>query len=637
MKSGVRGGLASGFGLGLTLGVMFLSYSLGFWYGGKLVADDLEANCQENCFKGGNAVAVFFSVVIAAFSLGQAGPPLTSFLKAGASADDLCGLIDRKSLIDPSDTHGKKDVKLNGDVVFKNVHFRYPSRPEKPIFGGIDLHIPAGQTVALVGGSGCGKSTAIQLVQRFYSPDQGQVLIDGIDLQDFNLRWVRDQMSLVSQEPRLFARSITENIRDGRLTATTQDVEKAALNANALSFISQFPEKFDTFVGEGGSQLSGGQKQRIAIARAILRDPTILILDEATSALDNESEKIVQNTLDSLIASRKRTTIIIAHRLTTIRNADRIIVLDNSTGDGAVVAEQGSHDELMAIPDGLYQNLVKSQKLQGEVETSVMRKLTRDSSIESQLNANVEKKLSNLLRKASSLGGKPTVDPIPLAKVENKVVEDKLMGPQPPSYWRVMSILRPHWFHLSIGVLGSIVAGLTFPVFAIIYSEFIGVYGNPDPQKIRDDSSFWALMFVALAAACFISSIMQRGFMEWAGQHLVRELRALAFERMLYQDMSYFDHPDHTTGSLSQILSSDILLVKGWSGDNLGIIIQNVTCMVAGLIIAFLANAKLAAVSLAAFALMVPASAAKMKFMQGSTKEIKEGAQVGSASENIYH
>lgn len=226
-------------------------------------------------------------------------------------------------------------------------------------------------------------------------------------------------------------------------------------------------------------------------------------------------------------------------------------------------------------------------------------------------------------------------------------------GPKPPSYWRVMSLLKPHWVHVSIGIigkyyfhfhtlrlrfikthyglfsiLGSIIAGMTFPVFAIIYSEFINVYFLPDPQEIRDKSSFWALIFVALAGSCFISAVMQKGFMEWAGQHLVRELRAMTFKKMLYQDLSYFDHPDHSTGSLSQILSSDVLLIKGWSGDNVGIIIQNVTSMVAGIIIAFTANAKLAAVALAAFLLMIPASAARMKFMKGSSKEIEEGAQV---------
>ncbi|XP_055388386.1 LOW QUALITY PROTEIN: ATP-dependent translocase ABCB1-like [Condylostylus longicornis] len=555
-KQGVKGGLSMGFGLGLTLGVMFLSYSLG-------------SRCEgDSCFRGGNALAVFFAVIIAAFSLGQAGPPLTSFLKAGASAEDLLALIDRKSKIDVYDKSGKTDVNIKGDVVFKNVHFHYPSRPEKQIFNGINLHIPAGKTVALVGGSGCGKSTIIQMVQRFYDPDEGEILIDGVAVKDYNTTWIRDQMSLVSQEPRLFARSIAENIRDGRLGATIDEVQSAAKNANAWSFISEFPEKFDTFVGEGGSQLSGGQKQRIAIARAMLRDPAILILDEATSALDNESEKVVQSTLDALVAARKRTTIVIAHRLTTIRNADLIIVLDNSNGNGAVVAEQGRHDELMAIPNGIYQNLVNAQKLQGVLET-IPRTLTRE---ESDMKNGIEKKLSTIYQKRST-SFKPVEEPA-FTSIE-KPSKKKSSGLKPPSYWRVMSLLKPYWFRVTIGVL-----------------------------------------------------VMQRGFMEWGGQDLVRTLRSLAFEKMLYQDMSFFDHPDHTTGTLSQILSSDVLLIKGWSGDNIGIIIQNVASMVAGVIIAFTANAKLAAVALAAFLVMIPASAARMKFMKGSTKEIEEGAEV---------
>ncbi|KAK7008941.1 multidrug resistance protein 1 [Biomphalaria glabrata] len=258
-----------------------------------------------------------------------------------------------KSTIDSSSTDGVQPETLTGRIQFKNVHFNYPSRPNVKILSGLDLTVNRGQTVALVGASGCGKSTVIQLLMRFYEPTMGKVCLDGVDLRDINIKWLRKNIGLVGQEPVLFGKSILENIRYGRDGATMEEVAKACKDANAYDFIMKMPEQFETHVGERGAQLSGGQKQRIAIARALIKKPRILLLDEATSALDNTSEAIVQDALDR--ASKGRTTIIIAHRLSTIKNADIIIVLDKGS-----VAEKGTHDELMS-KRGLYYNLVSSQ------------------------------------------------------------------------------------------------------------------------------------------------------------------------------------------------------------------------------------------------------------------------------------
>ena len=218
---------------------------------------------------------------------------------------------------------------------------------------GYSLEIAAGTTVALVGSSGSGKSTAIQLVERFYDPDSGVVTLDGVDLRQLNVRWLRQQIGLVGQEPVLFSGTIAENIAYGKPGSTREDVEAAAKMANAFDFIQEFPSKFETDVGEKGGQLSGGQKQRIAIARAMIKNPAVLLLDEATSALDSESERIVQGALDDLLAKYKRTTIVIAHRLSTIRNADKIAVVDKGK-----IVEEGTHDELMAIgEEGRYYKL----------------------------------------------------------------------------------------------------------------------------------------------------------------------------------------------------------------------------------------------------------------------------------------
>jgi len=233
------------------------------------------------------------------------------------------------------------------------VVFAYPSRREQLVCQGYNLTVEAGTTVALVGSSGSGKSTAVSLVERFYDPDSGVVRLDGVDLRELNVRWLRQQIGLVGQEPVLFSGTIADNIANGKPGATRAEVEAAAKMANAHDFILGFQQGYETDVGEKGGQLSGGQKQRVAIARAMIKSPSILLLDEATSALDNESEKIVQAALDDLMAKRKRTTIVIAHRLTTIRHADKIAVVDKGR-----IVEEGNHDALMAKgPEGFYYKL----------------------------------------------------------------------------------------------------------------------------------------------------------------------------------------------------------------------------------------------------------------------------------------
>jgi ABC-type multidrug transport system fused ATPase/permease subunit len=207
----------------------------------------------------------------------------------------------------------------------------------------------------LVGYSGCGKSSIVSLLERFYDPQEGEITLDGVDIKELNVKWLRQQIGFVGQEPVLFSGSIAENLRYGKLNATQEEIEEACKSANAHNFISEFPDEYETNVGEKGTQLSGGQKQRIAIARAIIKNPSILLLDEATSALDTESEKIVQQALDNVM--KGRTTIVIAHRLSTIRHANLIVCIE-----AGQVIEQGTHEELMEKA-GLYRQLVDRQTL----------------------------------------------------------------------------------------------------------------------------------------------------------------------------------------------------------------------------------------------------------------------------------
>jgi ATP-binding cassette subfamily B protein len=245
-------------------------------------------------------------------------------------------------------------TRFRGDVCFDRVTFAYPSRPEVEVLRNLSFSVAAGKVVALVGPSGSGKSTIASLLLRFYDPRQGRLIFDGRSATEYGLHELRGQMALVPQEVLLFGGSIAENIAYGKPGASQAEIEAAARRANAHDFIAGFPEGYLTLVGDRGVKVSGGQRQRIAIARALLKDPSILILDEATSALDAESERLVQQALEELM--KGRTCFVIAHRLSTIRNADAIIMLR----DGAV-RETGSHDELMAVPDGAYRRMVELQ------------------------------------------------------------------------------------------------------------------------------------------------------------------------------------------------------------------------------------------------------------------------------------
>jgi len=281
--------------------------------------------------------------------------------KGQAAVNSIFRHLERKSRIDPFDEKGQRPSVLVGDLAFENIEFAYPTRPNVTVLSKFNLTVKRGQTVAFVGTSGSGKSTLVLLLERFYDPLQGSVKVDGIDVRDLNTEWLRNQIGIVSQEPALFKGTIMENIRCGRLEATDEEVLEAAKMANAYDYIMHFPEGFNTDM-KSATSLSGGQRQRLCIARALIRNPKILLLDEATSALDEESQKMVQDSLDKLLEQTSRTTIVVAHRLSTIRNADVIVVLQSG-----VVVEQGSYEALSTKPNGAFQMLLNAQaKMHGE-------------------------------------------------------------------------------------------------------------------------------------------------------------------------------------------------------------------------------------------------------------------------------
>ena len=338
--------MASASVLGLT------SVTAVIWYGGMLVM-----NGQLTL---GNLTAFILYTISTAISLGTLGSLWTDFMSALGAAQRIFDVLDRTPLIERSNESpaGKAgltiDRNLDGDVSFDHVNFAYPSRADIQVLHDFTLHISPGEVVALVGPSGAGKSTVASLATRFYDPQSGAIHFDGVKLTDLDPHWLRRQIGVVAQDPVLMSSSIRENIAYGRPEAGHDEIRAAATAAHVDLFVQQFPEGYETLVGERGIQLSGGQKQRVAIARAILRDPKLLILDEATSALDAESEFYVQSALEKLMVGRS--TLVIAHRLSTIRKAHRIIVM----AEGRIV-QSGTHDSLLRDEHGTYAKLVMRQ------------------------------------------------------------------------------------------------------------------------------------------------------------------------------------------------------------------------------------------------------------------------------------
>ncbi|GFT57778.1 ATP-dependent translocase ABCB1 [Trichonephila clavipes] len=344
VKSHVRGII-----FGFAQGLQAFAYGLTMYYGSYLVS--------EGEITYANLLKVLEGVMLGVMMIGQTVAFAPDYQKAKISAVRIFRLLDLKPKIDTFSNEGKKLHNVKGYINFQKVHFNYPSRPKVKILRGLSLDIEPGKTVALVGSSGCGKSTCVQLIERFYDTQHGSVFVDDENVREMNVANLRSHIGVVSQEPVLFSYSIAENIAygDNSKPMDMNKVIEAARQANIHNFITTLPQGYDTPVGDKGTQLSGGQKQRVAIARALLRDPKILLLDEATSALDAESEKVVQDALDK--ARSGRTCLVIAHRLTTIQNADVIMVIHKGK-----VVEKGTHQELLN-KKGHYYNLHNTQSV----------------------------------------------------------------------------------------------------------------------------------------------------------------------------------------------------------------------------------------------------------------------------------
>ncbi|KAH7282488.1 hypothetical protein KP509_35G032800 [Ceratopteris richardii] len=590
VKLGIQANLAKGLGIGSQYGLGFATFACLLWFAGKFVRDGDTTS--------GPAFTTILIVVSSLSGLGQAVPDIVTISKAKVAATTIMETIKRKPLISPN-IDGVVLEKVHGNIELRNVQFSYPSRPDIAIFQSLSFTIPAGKVVAVVGKSGEGKSTIISLIERFYDPTSGEILLDGLNIKCMQLKWLRDQMGLVSQEPALFAVSIRENILYGKTeNASMDDVMKAASASCASTFIDMLPDGYETQVGERGMQLSGGQKQRIAIARAILKNPSILLLDEATSALDSDSEKSVQEALDRVMVGR--TTVVVAHRLSTIQNADMIAVIEEGK-----ISEIGSHQELME-KDGAYAALVKIQK-DGVFENRVFRG-HGDGSI---TNGSISQRTLSSLSNTDSVFG--------------LALKTKEMGQQNDSrsklsLKRLIKLNAREWPYALLAAITAVAAGSAMPLFSLTITEALEYLYSFDKDYMKKGLTKCCLYCCGLGLLSILAHTGEFYFSGIAGERITMRVRKAMFSAILRNEISWFD--ENNTSLIACSLSADAPSVKAATVDRIVAILQFIGLVGTAIIITFSLQWKIALISLVSFPAVVLSFVGQIQFMKGFSADL---------------
>ncbi|KAF5857857.1 hypothetical protein ETB97_005201 [Aspergillus alliaceus] len=594
-----------------------LIYALSFWAGSIfLVKGEMSVT---------DITTTTLAVTIGVFAIIRIAPSLQALTSGIAITGSLLETIARRSPQDPLVADGEKPTSFGGDILFDHVDLVYPSRGHAKVLDHVTLKFPANKKTAIVGPSGGGKSSILGLIERFYEPTHGAITIDGQDIHALNLRWLRQQIGLVDQDPILLDVSILDNIFYGcsdvnnKASDSTrlERVVDAAKKAYAHDFIMALPNGYQTRVGDKGLQLSGGQRQRIAIARALVRDPRILLLDEATSALDTSSEKSVQAAIDT--AAEQRTTVIIAHRLSTIRNADSIVVL----AQGKVV-DQGTHVELMAR-NGLYAELIEKQQIKEKGQNASISLHSDDYGV-------------NAILKDSPDHGSKSNDEKTSASCTAQVEETpKKETSYNPSARRAMSFIffmsRPDWKLLLIGLACAILAGLEIPVQSIFFAKLLTITGLPQAQyvQLRHAVDLWTGLYVALAAAGFILWLGLGMTLSCATQKLSRRVREICCHRITVQDMAFFDKAKNSPSALSSVLSKSTDDLAGMGGPVLGGILTFISTIVGGIAVSLVIGWKLGLVCTATIPVVVACGWLRLQVLAAFDARIRQSGVDSSA------
>jgi ATP-binding cassette subfamily B (MDR/TAP) protein 1 len=572
----------------------------------------------------------------ASLILSQAAPFLRSFDAATVAFAKLETDMNRPTEIDGTveDDNGNLASSFSGSIEFRNVSFAYASRPDNPVLQDLSFTCPAGQQTAIVGLSGSGKSTVAALIARLYNSSEGEVLLDGHDVKTLSVRSVRGQISLVQQEPCLLSRSILENIalglvsspkhehlrkallsdslskiaevvRDGKelrqaahsYGAQVQEIVDLVLNAaelaDAAGFVERLDEGYGTSVGGKGNLISGGQKQRISLARALIKDPRILILDEATASLDSASELRIQRALEKVALGR--TVITVAHRLSTIRNADNIIVMRQGR-----LVEQGSHQELIAA-DGEYAGLVRLQGLNVNVGEDV-------ESILSTASAEILPEKSEAIE-TSTADVEDAKDKAAEVRVDDASTSAKAGDQSFAATVRSMGALfRPYSFALVLATTGAIIIGGTYCASAAIFGNVVGKLSYCEtPQAIREAGQLFGLLFFMLAIVEFLANFISWSLFGWVAEQIIYKVRVLSLRSILEQDLAWHEAKDRNPSLLLGLISQDSNALNGLAGSVICTILSIVVSLIATITMTHIIAWKIAVVCLAVVPLLLGA------------------------------